>query len=208
MAAHMRGIFWSCSVLLVVASSLLILPSTASGEPRAHDGGFFLRLSGGAGYATSSVDADTGGAVLNFKFSGVGGDMNFAIGGIVTENLALHGTLWGWVVSEPDLEVGNLKGEISEDLQLTAVGGGVTYYFMPVNIYLSGSAGAAWLSLEDAETDVGFALDLTLGKEWWVGNRWGLGFAGAFGYHSVPDGDIDQNWTGTSFGIRFTATMN
>src|SRR5262245_65282887 len=44
-------------------------------------------------------------------------------------------------------------------------------------------------------TDYGVVLDLSLGKEWWVGNSWGLGFNGGFNYHSIPDKQIDANWT-------------
>jgi len=39
------------------------------------------------------------------------------------------------------------------------------------------------------------------------GGNWGLGVAGAFGYHNVADGDVNENWSGTSFVLRFTATM-
>jgi hypothetical protein len=89
------------------------------------------------------------------------------------------------------------------------MGGGVTYYIVPANVYLSGSLGLGWLSAtENVESDVGFGLDITLGKEWWVGGSWGLGLAGAFGYHSVPDGVVDANWSGASFGLRFSATLN
>jgi hypothetical protein len=87
----------------------------------------------------------------------------------------------------------------------------VTYYFMPVNLYLSGSAGFGSLEFDgniSGETDMGLALDLTVGKEWWVGDNWGLGVAGGFGYHSLPEEGLDENWSGTSFVVRFTATLN
>jgi hypothetical protein len=58
-------------------------------------------------------------------------------------------------------------------------------------------------------TDLGFALDLTLGKEWWVGGSWGLGVAGAFGFHSVPQSeDSDLRWEGFDLALRFSATLN
>ena len=95
---------------------------------------------------------------------------------------------------------------------MTAFGAGLTYYFMPVNIYISGSAGAGKLSLDspsgDSESDQGLVGELTVGKEWWVGGGWGLGLSGSFGFHSIPDGDIDENWSGTSVALRFSATMN
>jgi hypothetical protein len=196
--------------MLISGMLVLLLSGHASaGNPREHDG-FFLRLSGGGGAAQAEIEesGDT------FGLSGGSGDLNIAIGHTVARNLALHGTLFGWLLSEPDLKVnGSELGSVENvDIDLTAFGGGLTYYFMPVNIYLSGSAGAATLTVDspdvDTETDTGFFGEITLGKEWWVGGSWGLGLAGAAGFHSIPDGDVDDSWSGASFALRFTATLN
>ncbi len=58
------------------------------------------------------------------------------------------------------------------------------------------------------ETDAGLFTDLTLGKEWWVGDKWALGIAGGLQYHRFGDSDSDVSWDGTSYAIRFTASMN
>jgi hypothetical protein len=126
----------------------------------------------------------------------------------VARNLALHGTLWGWSVSDADITLGELSGSTDESLGLNAVGGGVTFYAMPANIYFSGSLGLAWLSTDDASSGTGVALDVTIGKEWWVGNSWGLGLAAAVGFHSIPEEDADESWSGGSLGLRFSATLN
>ena len=47
-----------------------------------------------------------------------------------------------------------------------------------------------------------------LGKEWWVGNKWGLGASLTAGYHTIPPDDASENFKGTSFLVKFTATMN
>jgi len=39
------------------------------------------------------------------KLSGEAGDSNFAIGGIVSPNLALHAILYGWLVQDPDSRI-------------------------------------------------------------------------------------------------------
>jgi hypothetical protein len=175
---------------------------------RDHQGGFFLRLSAGGGVASTSVE-DSGDEI---KLSGPAGDLNIAIGAMVGSNLAVHGTLFGWAVSDPDAEINDIEGELNGDLGMSAIGVGLTYYMMPANVYLSGSVGLGALSFDagdaDIESDNGMAVDLTVGKEWWVGNNWGLGVAGSLGFHSIPDGDIDENWSGTNFAVRFTATMN
>lgn len=200
-----------CPTSAVASCIIVLLLSGAAfaGEARVHDG-FFLRLSGGGGGASTEIEAGS----FEAELSGGTGDANIAIGGIVAPNLALHGTLFGFVLSEPDFEINDIEGGSANDVDVSvsAIGGGLTYYFMPVNIYLSGSAGAATIEIDgpgiDAETDTGFMGEITLGKEWWVGNSWGLGVAGAAGYHSIPDGDLDESWSGTSFALRFTATLN
>ena len=95
-----------------------------------------------------------------------------------------------------------------------AIGPGVTYYLMPANVYFSGSVGVGSLSGSDelnGNSDTGFALDTTIGKEWWVGDNWGLGLAGDFTYLSAKDKDLvgsTQNWSVTGFGLRLSATFN
>ena len=195
--------------MFAIPAALLTVAAAASpafaGAPRTHDG-FLLRLSAGVGSAESENDPES---LPGLKFSGFSGDYNFAVGGMVSENLALHGTLFGWSISDPDVEFLDQTGTVSDEtLTMTGLGGGITYYAMPANIYLSPSVGLGFLSLDDEETDAGFAFDATIGKEWWVGGSWGLGLAGSVGYHSIPQDGVDSNWEGPSFGLRFSATLN
>ncbi len=182
----------------------------AGGSPRAHDGGVFLRLSGGVTGASTSADDGND----KVELTGGGGDLNIAIGGIIANNLALHGTLWGWSIGSPTLKLnGDEVDTGNSSISLGAIGGGVTYYAMPINIYLSGSVGLGRLRVEastggQARSDSGIALDATIGKEWWVGDNWGLGLAFAFTYHSIKDGTADATFSGPSYGLRFSASMN
>jgi hypothetical protein len=180
---------------------LLLLATSALAGSRDHEDGLLLRLSGGVGYGQSKFD--------DAKISGPSGDVNFALGGIVSRNTAVHGTVLGWVISDPDVKVnGTTVGTINGDFELTGLGVGITHYFMPSNIYLSPTIGAGRLSIEDDHTDIGLVTDLTLGKEWWVGSHWGLGLAGAVGFHSISDGEVDGSWSAPTLALRFTATMN
>ncbi len=153
---------------------------------------------------------------MRLQFSGTSGDINLPIGGMVTPNLALHGTLIGWVTSSPEIKICDGRCETGStndlDFSLSGFGSGLTYYFMPSNFYVSESICAAQLILTydnvSADSDYGPAFDITAGKEWWVSDSWGLGVAGGFGYHSVSDPDISSNWSGPSFGVRFSATYN
>ena len=201
-------------VAAVTAWSSCVASLASAGEPKTHDG-FFLRLSAGSGSATSKFE----GPGLSEEVSSNGSaDLNFAIGAMIRPNLAIHGTTWGWLLADPDVELvttGNpvVTGRLDGDVDMTAFGGGLTYYFMPMNFYLTGSAGFATLTVSGSdnvsvETDNGFSFDLGVGKEWWVGNSWGLGFNGGYSYHSVPEHGSSDNWSGSSYAIRFSATLN
>lgn len=209
-----RRLFQACIALasIVWLASSAVLAS--AGEARTHDG-FSLRLSAGAGSASAKIEPPGG----SLEFSGVASDINIGIGGRVSENLLLHGTLWGWVLSDPDFDLkvsglGSSSGTAHGTLTMSAVGVGATYYFMPANMYVSGSIGTSALTGDkdmDGKSKSGLAFDAMLGKEWWVGEAWGLGLAGYFDYFSAKDDDIlgvSESWKGPAFGARFSATFN
>jgi hypothetical protein len=188
----------------------LALPvAGAAGEPRAHDGGFFLRLAPGAGYARTGLTED--GDRLALK--GLTGNFDMAIGAVVTKNLALHATLGGWGLVDPTVQFNGLS-ETADDASVTMVmfGAGLTYYLGRSNTYLTASAGASTLTLDfegdRSDSDTGFAFEAGIGKEWWVSDRWGIGLSGTAGYHSIPPGDASTNFSGPSFAVRFSATFN
>jgi len=194
------------AVFVLIAMSVTF--TTTAAGPRDHEDGFFLRLSmGGGGGGTKIDDPD-----VLVDLSGGMGNVNFAIGGMVTPNLAIHGTLFGWTMTDPDARFEHLTGTLPGDVTMSAIGAGLTYYIMPHNIYVSGSAGFGIIDVESfglaGESEIGIAIDTTFGKEWWVSDRWALGVAGAFGFHSIPQEGIDTNWTGTDVAIRFTSTFN
>lgn len=198
---------WFGSAVLMAVFAFA-MTAQAFGGDRDHTGGFFLRLSAGGGAASTRIDDED----EERKLSGPAGDLNIAIGGMVAPNLALHGTLFGWAVSDPDVELNNVEGTFNGDLSMGAAGIGITYYIMPANLYLSSSIGLGSLSFDagnvSVESDRGVALDLTLGKEWWVGRNWGLGIAAGLGLHSISEKNVDEKWTGANFALRFSATMN
>jgi hypothetical protein len=186
------------------------LAATAlAGEPRRHDGGFFLRLAPGGGYSRTAISED--GDDLSLK--GPSGSFDVAIGAMLKENFAVHATLGSWVAVDPTVEFNGIDETVDDtSISLSMFGGGFTYYFGPSNVYLTASAGAATLSFEfegdTDDSDTGFAVDAGLGKEWWVSDRWGLGASATVGYHSIPPGDASGNFSGTSFAVRFSATFN
>ena len=197
-----RRFAFACTFLAAVT-----MPASVGwAGPHDHDGGFFLRLSGGGGYAHGSL---TKTLEPSAEFSGAAADWSFAIGGMVARNVAVHGTIWGWLMPNPDWTQVDTTTAGNEHVRLSAMGGGVTYFFMPLNVYIAPSIGIGALFNESGDTDPRLAIDITLGKEWWVGNKWGIGLAGAIGYFSVPASTaIGESWSGTSIALRFTATLN
>jgi hypothetical protein len=203
----------SCATLLALSGLVLTVMPALAKLPREHDG-FFMRLSAGAGGARTEIkDVPFQDEQVDLEMNGTAGDFNFAIGGVVARNLALHGTISGWSVSDPDFEINGTKFDTNDvTLSLAMFGAGLTYYFMPANIYISGSLGAGILTLtvdgDDEDSDPGPAVDLSAGKEWWVGKSWGLGVALGTNFHSIPSSDTDENFTGSSYAVRFSATFN
>jgi hypothetical protein len=197
---------------MVFAAALILLCSWefafAGPAPQTHDG-FLLRLSAGVGGASTSEE-DSG---SKLTVSGTAGEINFAIGMMVSESLALHATLFGWDLQDPEAEITGIgAGTLNGSLSMGAFGIGLTNYFSPSNLYLSGSIGVGSISLDldgfpTIETDPGIAVDLSLGKEWWTSDNWGIGLAGGFGFHSIKD-QGGENLSGVSFAVRFSATYN
>lgn len=199
-----------CSVLLLAPIQLQAQDPGA----RTHDG-FFLRFLAGGGPGSVTLDQPDGGE-LKFT-SDVGGGFHFQIGAAVTENLILFGDIGGFTLTEPDVESGGISVSSSNlDVTASGLGGGLTYYFMPVNIFVSGSVLASMNSLtfqgQDYESELGPSVFLSAGKEWWVGNSWGLGVAVFAEMGSTKD---KADATGSQadmktriFGIAFSATLN
>ncbi len=115
------------------------------------------------------------------RHAGLTSGMQLALGHSLKENLILHfdaslnGILW------------EKKDPTSQIFLFGQAGIGVTYYFMPDNVFVSASFGAAWMLmyLDDEykesqradEIAVGPGLSLMVGKEWWVAKNTAVGIA-------------------------------
>ncbi|TNF37695.1 MAG: hypothetical protein EP329_02455 [Deltaproteobacteria bacterium] len=209
--------------LALALSLALAAPAAAAPPARKHTpysafnhNGFLMRLAVGFGYTRASQDADDGNLVL----AGGGGLASLAFGGMIGKNLALNADIFGSSAFEPAVVVdGEDIGDARDTtMSIGAVGLGVTYYLMPANVYFAASFGAAKGRIETraatvfgtfvarSTSDVGFAINLMIGKEWWVGPEWGIGVAGQLIIGSLPaaDGDIHP----LALGVAFSATFN
>jgi hypothetical protein len=182
----------------------------AGPAPHTHDG-FYLNLELGVGGLSSSGSQ----AGVDAKLSGTAGVFGIALGGAVAPDFIIGGRFWGVGVSNPDFTVNGQKISTTNTSQsMGGLGLDLTYYVMPIGIYLQATPSIGVLSASDsAQTygfDNGFAIRLAVGKEWWVAENWGLGFNVQYAHSSNKDKDLltGATWGSNWFGVAFSATYN
>lgn len=177
---------------------------------RRHDG-FMLRLALGLGGAS---EVRSGGGSRR-ELSGGSGMFSVDVGGALRENLILHGRFASATIMDPDVSINDRPSESLDGFTVDAflLGPGLTYYFMPANVYVTGVVGLSWLRLEwagvdEAYRDTGVGLNFDLGKEWWVRDQWGLGVAARLFYsftsYRLDAARMRENFTGLA--LLFSVT--
>ena len=150
------------------------------------------------------------------KYSGGSFVLDAAVGGALTEHLILYGELLFHSIPGPKgkPKVGDptLVGNPVDNIGL---GPGLAYYFMPLNLYLSGTLLLQQVQLSDSNdssnsvalTNTGIGCSLMVGKEWWVSDNWGLGVALQLLLAGAKDRDGTE-WDSGALAVLFTATHN
>jgi len=197
-------------LLAIAALSLLSAGGVARAQGVRQHEEFYLHLDlGGGGMKTSATQGGT-----ELEFSGGAGQFSVAAGYNVVPNFIIAGQLWGLSAGSPDFKINGTKVPTTDiTLELSAVGVNFTYYFMPINIYLSATPSIATATLKTGgttfETDNGFAIRLAAGKEWWVSDNWGIGLNVQYAHSSNEDqGTNPPTWGTDWFGIAFSATYD
>lgn len=179
--------------------------------------GLYLSMSVGPLFGSVTDDLGT----YTMDMSGTGAQFDFKIGGAIKENLILHATLISNSLPGPSIKIsGNSSIKASDNLTVgeAMVGGGLTYYIMPSNIFLSGTLGLGNFSIIDTNdnnnnvsTQRGFSMQLKIGKEWWISKKWGLGISLTYGKTNLtnkPSAGIVEKLDSNRFGILFNSTLN
>jgi hypothetical protein len=178
-----------------------------------HDG-FFLRFTTGPAGGAISLDVPE---EDELTYSGGGWSTAIDIGGAPTRDLVIFGRVRGSWIFDPKVRLGDREVDTSDNLIVTQslLGAGINYYIMPINIYFGGALGFATIGMTRdrgrnrselrQDSDVGFGLDLDAGKEWWVGDNWGLGVALRLSLASVPAGS--ENPEDAVFGSGFVSLL-
>jgi hypothetical protein len=226
------------SVLLALASLLVLLGESAAyaqrsyygrgyGPPRGyyapgygggygfhqHDG-FYMRLHVGFGYMSAS---ETYGGATD-DYTGGGASYGAALGGAILPNLIVYGEVFGTTIVNAEYGIdGVTQGYSGTDLSLLGFGPGIAYYFIPVNLYLSGTLTLSQVSFSDTDTadslgdtNLGLGVSFMVGKEWWVSSDWGIGVAGRFHFASMGDtvGVYDTRLRTSVLSLLFSASYN
>jgi len=176
-----------------------------------HDG-FYLRVQTGIGF--SNLTSTIGGT----KTTMGGGGLAFsaAMGGVVARHLVLYGAFFNTLAANPDVQVGGTSVASGvANIEMQGIGPGVAYIFDSPNLYLSGTIAATRFWTGDGNgnqldtSKIGLALELSVGKEWWVSPDWGLGIAGQFVGGSMKDQNQPTlTWSAAAVSLLFSATYN
>lgn len=213
------------ALLFLSAAGIAPMSASAGTEPGgwpAHSGFYF-----NTDVAPAAMHVEYSGPHDNMDVRSGGANVDFRFGYALTRNLVLSLDLNGEAtVNKPDTTLNGNKLYSSTDYHFASamVGAGLTWYF-DNNLFLGFTVGSGQVTLHydntDFNSDNGFATQLRVGKEWWIGHDWGLGVVGGYDYVSANT-DTRVNVFGPSgtytayfdhadaraFFIGFTATFN
>jgi hypothetical protein len=181
---------------------------------RTHDG-LYLRFTAGAGFFTASESYQGS----RISYSGLGFTASGALGGAIAPNLILYGEILGTTVADAEWsQDGYYQGSSNTDLEMFGFGPGIAYYIQPANMYLSATLAFTKVSFigndpyyggyTQADTDFGVGVSLRVGKEWWVGPRWGVGIAGMAHLASMHDPTWNERVSAAAFSVLLSASFD
>jgi hypothetical protein len=185
-------------------------PPPQLGAPFQHTGFHFRGLVGpGYSSATASIVG------MDLGVSGVSLGFDVALGTSIADNTVIYFEVARDFTLSPSASVnGSDVGASNVSTNLSTLGLGVAYYFMPTNAYLSFSFALSQLAVEvnsgvSATTKWGPGVSVAVGREWWVANNLGMGVAAHLVVASVPDrGTAAPNWTVWSLVVGPSMTAN
>jgi hypothetical protein len=185
-----------------------------------HDG-ILLRFTIGLGGGGMGEELD--GDDSNIDYTGGGLLWAVDVGAGITDTLTVQARLGQTLFFGPQKEIDGEEDELDEGRNLSAslFGAGLTYHFMPINLYVTAIGGLSELRITDGQNPdeydeddptIGFGMNLDVGKEWWVVPQTGIGVAGRFVWatggsenaRGRPDGPSDRNLI--AFGVVFSVT--
>jgi hypothetical protein len=178
-----------------------------------HDG-FMFRFIYGAGLGDLSVDNYNN---SDLTLEGAAGMGRLQLGYSFIGNINLFIDNAAMVYTDPKV-IWNAEEQdnaVSEYVS-SQLGIGLSYYIMPVNVYIALSACVVVSEFKgdliDTQDVSGTGYFAAIGKEWWVSDNWGLGIS-LYYYQEkleIDDSALSEKYNviQRSWGIAFTATYN
>ncbi len=166
--------------------------------PKIHNG-LFLSVNAGINHVDIQNDADNGNSEDESNngrryYRGFGPAIDVKVGAALSSKFIVHGTIIYYTMSGPDVESDDdISVSSSASIQEGMLGGGCTYYLNTSDTYLSGSVGVGGFNLDKeitgygGMTNLGMAFQLQAGKDWYLSDKTGLGFAFSYGVCNVKD---------------------
>ena len=180
-----------------------------------HDG-LYLRMQ--LGLATVDLKGTIPGTTVTY--AGAGASAGLAVGYTVAPHLTLY---LDFLIAGAGNTTPHVNGYAQTGVQgspnVFGIGPGLSFDFGP-NVFVAATVLLAGVYVDDtngsslASSKSGAAIELQLGKEWWVSDNWGLGLSGQFIYGSMKGSDRDPSldavpdWRVVAAAILFSATYN
>ena len=173
--------------------------------------GFYLSATGGLAFGAITLNA-TNSTFNTLQANGTGFQYDIKIGAVVSEeeNLILSLDAIGRAISGPSwtLDDTAVYSTSSVSASDAMYGIGITKYFMPSNMFVSGTFGLGKFQIDYANSKVtshsGFAFQLKGGKDWWVSDDWELGISAGLAHIAADDQSDPSNpgYSGTLSTIK------
>ncbi len=181
----------------------------ASASQADHSGFFFnVHLGGGYTRLKSNFMSD------RMIVEGTGTAFGLVFGGVIAPNLVLHGEVTATGANNPEITY-NGATVATENVSAVVVGfgPGITYYFMPSNVYIGASLLATTASIEEdgetlGETDTGLGAILRVGKEIAIGKDTGINIGAQYQGARLSEKDANSQWTAHGFNVTVGFTYN
>ena len=195
---------------LAAAALFAAAPAQAQTTPDFTHQGLYLRVEGGLGYLHSEADF----ASTSATAYGGAGYLGFALGGAIAPDVVLYGEIWGMGAVNPTYQFAGATGTLdNQTLNYSGLGLGIGF-FTAGNVFVGISLDATRLGITDndngdqSRSDVGGAVTLTIGKQWWISPHWGLGFSvKGIGGGNHQDNDNNDSATYKTFTGLGTITL-
>jgi hypothetical protein len=172
--------------------------------------GVYLRLDLGVGYESTRLSGGNG------RLDGGAGALSVALGGAVAPGWIVAGDLWATGTGDPTFHpasggpTSKLNGST---LSFVGLGPQLTHYFgdnfyFSVTPSITGAVYSVNDSGQETRTDAGIGVAGSIGKEWWVSPRWGIGMELQGWFSSNHQTDGGPTWTLAGSTLAFCATFN